>query len=243
MDEGTQPTAAPARGAPGPRRADVLRGRARGAVALARARLRAAPLGRAGRVFGAFVGIGFAAAAIYLRASDGPDASLAGLVVGAARWMGWVAGAPLACAAAQDRRAIDRRDGIDALAASRGLSAAGRESARAVAAMLEVAIAIGAPLVLLALLTASLAGSGHVALHRAGLAIGAAVFAVIAGVTLGGIGAACGRLGRARGRWLLLAVIVGPWLFADLAGRPSWSIPGALGAVIASSLRVGGAGA
>jgi hypothetical protein len=58
------------------------------------------------------------------------------------------------------------------------------------------------------------------------------IVAVVAGVTLGGAGAVCGRIGRARGRWLLLAVIVGPWVLADLAGHGAWSIPGALGAVV-----------
>jgi hypothetical protein len=54
----------------------------------------------------------------------------------------------------------------------------------------------------------------------------------VAGVTLGGLGAACGRVGHAQGRWLLVAAVVGPWMLADLAGHGAWSIPGALGAVL-----------
>jgi hypothetical protein len=98
--------------------------------------------------------------------------------------------------------------------------------------MSAVAASIGVPLGLLALLTVALAGRASVALHRAGVAMGVAMFAIVAGVTLGGVGAACGRLGRERGRWLLFTVIAVPWMLADLTGHPGWSIPGALGAVL-----------
>jgi hypothetical protein len=214
-----------------PNRQDGRR-RILGAVALARVRLRSSAGGRAARLMGGMVAAGFAVVAVVLRVSDGAEAQLSGLVITAAHWIAWIAGAPLAFAAAEDRRAIDRAEGIDALAAARGVSAAGLESARLLAAMAEIARAIGLPLVLLAALTAGVADRSSVALHRAGLAAGAAAFAIIAGVTLGGFGAACGRIGRERGRWLLFAVIAGPWVLADLAGHGAWSIPGALGAAL-----------
>ena len=93
------------------------------------------------------------------------------------------------------------------------------------------------------LLTAALAGHGGVALHRLALGVGAAGFAVVTGVTLGAVGSACGRVGRARGRWLLAAVVVGPWMLADLVGHGAWSIPGALGAVLDFALGARSAGA
>lgn len=214
--------------------------RARGAVALSRARLRTLGGARVARTLAWLAALGFAGTAVVLRVSDGADASLSGLVVSASHWIPWLAGAPLALAAAEDRRALDRHDGIEALAAARGLSPVGLESARVLAAMAEIASVIAVPLVVLALVTAALAGGGGIALHRAMLGLGAVGFALVAGVTLGGVGSACGRLGRARGRWLLVAVVLGPWMLADLAGHGAWSIPGALGAVLDFALGMRG---
>ncbi len=206
--------------------------RARAVVALCRGRLVASGAGRAARIFAGLAAGGLALAAVALRVADGAEAPLSGLTFGAARWIAWFAGAPIALAAADDRAAIDRREGVEALAAARGVSAAGLDAARALAAMTAIAWAVGAPLVLLALLTAALADRGAVALQRVAVALCALAFALIVGATLGAAGSACGRLGRARGRWLLLAVIVGPWALADLAGHGAWSIPGALDAVL-----------
>jgi hypothetical protein len=217
--------------------------RARGVIALARARIRATGGGRAGRFLGRLAAAGFAAAALGLRGTDGAGAPLSGLVVTAAHWVAWLGAAPLALAAAQDLAGKDRREGVDALSAARGVSPTGREAARALAAMAEIASAVGVPLVVLAGLTAALAGRTSVALHRASLAAGAAAFAVIAGVTLGGLGAIAGRLGRARGRTVLVALVVGPWVLADLAGHPGWSIPGALAAVLDFAMGARGGGA
>jgi hypothetical protein len=127
---------------------------------------------------------------------------------------------------------VDRREGVEALAASRGISPAALDSARALAAMSAVGLAVGLPLAGLSLLEAALAGRGAMMLHRLGVGLGALLFAAVAGVTLGGAGAVCGRLGRGRGRWLLAMVVLAPWLLADLAGHGAWSIPGALDATL-----------
>src|SRR5262249_40908771 len=150
----------------------------------------------------------------------------------AARAAAWLIGAPLCLAAARDRRLADRREGIDALVASHGFSDGALEAARTLGAMIEIASALGAPLLGLSLLFAVLAGSLRLALARLALAGGIVLFAVIAGVTLGGLGAACGRLGRARGGLLLAALVAGPWALAELRGGGAWSIPGALEAVL-----------
>jgi hypothetical protein len=206
--------------------------RARSVIALCRARLVATPAGRAGRVLAGLCAGGFAGSAVVLRMADGADASLSGITAAAAPWVAWIAGASLAYAAAEDRASVDRREGIEALAAARGISPRGLESARVLAAMAAITSAIAVPLLTLALLTAALSGRASVALHRAGTGLGAVLFAVVAGVTLGSLASVCGRLGQARGRWLLLLAIVGPWALADLAGHGAWSIPGALGAVL-----------
>jgi len=220
----------------------ILR-RSQGAVALSRARLRETRGARAARLGSWSVALAFGGIAIALRIADGAGAAISGVVASAAPWVAWLSGAPLALAAADDARAADRRDGVLALSAARGVSTSGLSSARALAAMVEIARAIGLPLVALALLTAALAGRAGAAVERVGLAAGAAAFAIVAGVTLGGVGAACGRIGGARGRWLLAAVVIGPWMIADLAGRGAWSIPGALRAVLDFAMGARGGGA
>lgn len=203
-----------------------------------RARLRASGGARAARAGAWGLFAVFAVAAVVLRASDGEDASLTGLVVAAAHAVAWIAAAPLALAVAEDPRAADRRDGVILLAASRGVSASGLSSARVLAAMIEIARVIGLPVVLLALLTAGLAGRAAAAFDRLALAAGGVGFAIVAGVTLGGIAAACARAAGPRGRWLFAGAVILPWILADLAGHGAWSIPGALGAVLDFALRV-----
>lgn len=215
--------------------------RGSGLLALARERLRRSGGGRAASLFRILLFVGFASAILLVRATDGGDAPLSGLIGAAARWGAWLVGAPLALAAAQDHHALDQRDGIVPLVAIRGFPLRSLEAARVLGAMLEMTFALGVPLVALAGLTAAVAGSASLAFVRVGLVLAAAAFAIVAGVTLGGIGAACGQLGRGRGRWLLLAVIAGPWMLADLTGYRAFSIPGALAAALDFAL--GGAGA
>src|SRR5262245_45732488 len=136
--------------------------RVRSVVALCRQRLAATRAGRLGRVFALVLVAGFAAVAVALRVADGAEASLSGLTLTAARWIAPVTGGALAFAAAEDRAAVDRREGIEALAAARGISPASLEAARVLAAMSAVTRAIGVPLGLLALLTAALAGRAPV---------------------------------------------------------------------------------
>lgn len=222
---------------PPPRSMRALRGR--GLIALAARRLRASTGGTIATLAAIPVVLAFAGIAVALRSVDGSLAPLSGLVPTAARWLAWVVAAPLALAAARDRRLLDRREGLDALAAGRGFSASALEAARALGAMTTITTAIGVPLIVLALFTAALAGSVRLAVARLGLAVLAALFAVIAGVTLGGLASLCARAGRARGRLLLFAVVAGPWMLADLLGHGAWSIPGALAAVLDFTLRGG----
>ena len=215
----------------------VLRGRS--LVALAARRLRASAGGRFAAIAAIPVVLAFAGIAVALRTVDGSLSPLEGLVPTAAKWLAWASAAPLALSAARDRRLLDRREGLDALAAARGFSASALESARALGAMSAITATLGVPLVVLTLFTAALAGSVRLALARVGLAILAAGFSVIVGVTLGGLASICARTGRARGRLLLFALVAGPWMLADLLGHGAWSIPGALAAVLDFTLRGG----
>ena len=222
---------------PTPRSTRALRGR--GLVALTARRLRASAGGKVATLAAISVVLAFGGIAVAIRSVDGSLAPLEGLVPTAARWLAWVVAAPLALAAARDRRLLDRREGLDALAAARGFSAAALEAARALGAMRTISAALGVPLIALTLFTAALAGSAQLATARLGVAVLAGAFAVIAGVTLGGLASICARVDRARGRLLLFAVVAGPWMLADLLGHGAWSIPGVLAAVLDFTLRGG----
>jgi hypothetical protein len=214
----------------------------RGLVALGRDRLRRAPGARGAVVLAAIIGVVFAAVVVMVRVSDGGDAPLGHVVGRAARWLLWLVGAPIAFSAARDRLAHDRAEGLDALAAARGFSARALDSGRLLGAMLHAIVVLGVPLVSLGVLTVALAGSAHVAVARLALVAGAFAYALIAGATIGLLGAGCGRLGGRRGRLLLGAVVLLPWMIAAEVGHASWSIPGALEAVRSFTLNgVGGA--
>jgi hypothetical protein len=234
------PTAAVGRPARSPRKLGI------GAplVELCRARLARSRIARLGLVSAWGTTLVFAVMAIALRAGDGVDASFGGLVVQATRIVAWVAGGSVALAAAADRASLDRRDGIETLAAVRGASPLALAAARALATMIQVARAILGPALSLAALAVILSGTVFVALSQLGVAAAVAVFAVVTGVVVGAAADVCARLGRRQGRWLLLAVIVAPWIAADIAGRSAWSIPGALSALLELAVRLlsGGVG-
>jgi hypothetical protein len=221
------------------RSARVLRGR--GLYALAAQRLRASLGGRIAVIASIPTVLTFAVIAVAIRSNDGPTAPLEGLVPAAARWLAWVVGAPLSLAAARDRRLLDRRDGVEALAAARGFAASALDAARALGAMTTIARAVGVPLVALALFTAALAGNARLIAARVGVAVLAAAFAAIVGVTLGGLASLSARVGHARGRSLFIGLVVGPWILAELLGHGAWSIPAALDALLDFVLRGGAA--
>jgi hypothetical protein len=214
--------------------------RIRGAIALGRARLRATPGGRLGLAAAAIVLLIHAILLVVLRLGDAQDGPLDAALRSAARWLALAAGGPIALAAAHDRAAADRREGIEALAAARGLSADALHGTRSIAAMIEVAAAIAAPAAALAALGALLAASGPGALRLLALGAALAAFAAICGVTLGGLASISGRLAGPRGRSVLLSVLLIPWVLADLAGHAQWSIPGALEAFLSFAVRAAG---
>jgi hypothetical protein len=126
--------------------------------------------------------------------------------------------------------------------ASRGGSSAGLAIARLVAAMTTIARALAIPTlaVALAALGTWTPGEGLGRLARGLLC--AALFALSGGVVLGSAASLCERALFRRGRSLLLALVLVPWILADLVGRPGLSIPGALDALVSLTLGVGRGG-
>jgi hypothetical protein len=212
----------------------------RSAVALGRARLRGTTGGRLGLAAAAVGVLLHAILLIVVRLDDAQDTPLDAPLRSAAEWLALAVGGPIALAAAHDRATADRRDGIEALAAARGIPAAALHATRSLAAMIEVAVAIAVPAAALAVLGALLAGSAAAALRPLAVGAAIAVFAAVCGVTLGGLASMSGRLAGPRGRSLVAAILLIPWVVADLAGNARWSIPGALDAFLSFAVRAAG---
>lgn len=208
-------------------------------VALCRERLRSAGLAQLGRVGAWGVALALGGVAIVSRLGEPLGLDARGLVAEAACASFWVAALPIALAAADDRARVDREEGIALLVASRGGSIDGLAIARLVAAMGSVAIALALPTfaVALAALGTWSPGEGFGRLARGLLAAG--LFALSGGVVLGSAASLCERAALRRGRSLLFGLVLVPWILADLVGRPSLSIPGALDALVSLSLGVG----
>lgn len=203
------------------------RARFRVAVEFAAARLARRPGSRAGLALAlALAGAGaLATAALRLGGGEDLGASVAGWIAEGSLWL---AGLPVALSAAGDGLRRDAEEGIVTLTAARGLGLRSLELARTLAAIRLVSVRVAlAPIVAsLTWLLSTFALAGAARALAASL-----LFAVAAGVTFGGLGAACARLGRPRGRTLLLVALFVPWLLASLAGRASFSLPGALSAL------------
>jgi hypothetical protein len=180
------------------------------ALALCRSRLAARFGARAGWVLAA-VGAAVFAVAAADGATVGADAAQA---------FCWLAAGPAALAAAAAPAERDRVEGVEALAFARGLPPLGR--ARVAAAALACALRVGLPTLLVVLAAAAADPSGRAFASASLLTAGA----FIAGALVGALGAGSGEVGGERGRSLLVALVVLPWLAADLAGASWMSLPG-----------------
>jgi hypothetical protein len=212
----------------------------RNAVALARARLRATGGGRLGVAAAIGVTVIYGGMMIVLRVEDGAGSALDGPLRAAGAALAWAAAGPIALAAARDRVAADRSDGVEALAAARGVPPRALHGVRAVAAMREITGVIAIPSAALAIGAALLSGSIASALRHLAVGAGVVAFAAVCGATLGLLASISGRVAGRRGRTLLAAIVLIPWAIADLAGSAAWSVPGALGAFL--SFAAGAAG-
>lgn len=212
------------------------------AIDLCRARLAASRSGRFARGTSlAIAGFAFVIA-LSVRAADGPAAPVGGLLRKAAIALAWISGGLLTLAVAKDASASDRADGIEALVAARGIGASLLRVARTLGSMEHITRTIGFPLVAFGLATAALASDVPTAVRRVIAAAFLFVWAIVAGVTLGGLAALCARLFGARGPSALLTIVVGERILVGSLGLAAWSLPGALDAVLSLVLGATGVG-
>ncbi len=209
---------------------------------LLRVRLRAVGSAKIGRMFAWLLLVGFGAAAVWLRATDGPRASIEGLVTAAARTSAWTSAGLVAFAATSQRALADRRDGIEVLAATRGTSLHALGFARFVATGFEAARLILLPALGLGVLAISLAGNVHVAALRAAALVPLTAFGLVSGIVLGALAVASDAARPAGGRSLFLGLVILPWLVCSFLGHPLLSVPGALNGLLSTGLEVFGLG-
>jgi hypothetical protein len=191
-------------------------------VSLARDRLRRSTGGRIG-VLGSFGVLLFALVTGAVLLDSPSPADLPGFIVQSVRWLLWLGVGPLALTIANGRPARDRADGVEALASLRGHDVAALESARLLAAVIQTSLRIGIFSVLLCLLMALLSWRDAVPLLVQALGLGA--FSMFGGLLVGGTAALCGRVAGRRGRGVLIAVVLLPWVVAGGVGRAQWSLP------------------
>lgn len=184
----------------------------------------------------------FAGCAIALRSIDGRTAALEGYVVLAARVSAWLCGGLVALSASNQRAWTDRRDGVEALSAMRGVRGRALEAARVASVGMEITRAVLVPPLVVGVLTIALAGSASSAVARAGVVGVVALFAMVEGLVVGGVASLLDRLRPAGARGLLVAVVVVPWALLDLIGAPGLSVPGFLSGLLGFALRVIGMG-
>jgi hypothetical protein len=217
-------------GLPPPARSQGIPAPGAALVLLARRRLRERAGSRWSFGLGVLLAVG---GSLSVLASVGAGAGgLSRTVAWVAVAAAWISGGLVALSAASGCHLTDRREGAEALVVLRGGSVRTLESARVLAAMAQVSLAIAVPVVVVGLVGSAAAGSVRGAALALGSIAASLVFAVATGVVVGGLAATCGRYGAGRGRWLLLVAVLMPWIVMDMAGAPVWSIPGGLDALL-----------
>jgi hypothetical protein len=215
----------------------------RALVAIEIARL--ARLGFARAALGAAIAVAlaFVGAVLVARGDGTSGGSFASILRACARASAWLVGAPLGLALARGRAAADRAEGIEALAAARGASRGALGAARRASGLLLGARLVAAPVLLVGLVAALGSRSARGALANGSAAIAAILFAAVAGFTIATAAHLAAAIGPRRGRSVLALIVIGPWLAADLAGHPAWSLPGALDALLSLWMGIATGGA
>lgn len=178
---------------------------------------------RLGRLYS--YGIGFSYAALVL---VGPDslATSSKLWARALITASWVAGVG-ALSLATDLGARDTAQGLTGLARLRGFGERQLENARVVAGALRLSTTVLVPGLMLALATLLRFRTLHGTAVALGLAIATLPYAALVGSTLAVLGRACSGWLPGRGRLLLSALVLGPWLLGSGLGLSVPNLPSA----------------
>jgi hypothetical protein len=188
------------------------------------------------RLYAFGIGVSYAALALVGTPTAG---SIGKLWVGCVTTASWVAGVG-ALSLATDLAARDDAQGLSQLASLRGFGREQLERARVLAGAIRLSATITIP----AAITLVVALARFRTLGGAGTALALAIctlpYAALLGGTLSLAARASSRWLPGRGRWLFLALMLGPWLLGKGTGAALPSVPHAFGWLLqhaAGSLR------
>jgi hypothetical protein len=187
---------------------------------------------RAARLYAALLSVGVVIAVALSTGGLGADDTSFSLVARAAAMLVWIPGAMCALALARPPKDAALAQGIAALAGAHGFDPLRFARAEALATVRLVAEVILVPLVFMGLFVFAIAARGGLASAARPL-LGSILFGLVAALVLGSATSVCRSWGGARGRLWLLALVLGPWFFGEVAlsGHVASyvSIPGLLG--------------
>ncbi len=178
---------------------------------------------RLGRIYSFGVGFSYAVLALLGPASFATSAQLWARALGTASWVAGVGALSLAT----DLAARDTAQGLTGLARLRGVGELSLERARTIAGALRLSTTVLVPGLLLALALSLRFRTLHGSVVALVLALFTVPYAALVGGTLAPLARACSGWLPGRGRLLLLALVLGPWLFGSGMGVQVPSLPGA----------------
>jgi hypothetical protein len=192
---------------------------------------------RFARWSGAVIFLGYAASMLVLATSEaGAVADV--LVVRALGWLSLLAGGAAALSAARDLAGLDAHQGILALLAQRGWSAASVEPARTAAAAYRISLVVAAPAMLLALLAVALSPGVAQIAPRLLSCVAVAAYSALLGVTLALLARWACALSPRHGRSIFLGFVLVPELVGGVLGEVP-SIPGFFARLLDATLKIG----
>ena len=175
-------------------------------------------------MYGFGIGFSYGALALIGPASLGAAAELWARALGIVSWVAGIGALSLAT----DLSARDAALGLTGLARLRGVREHDLERARAIAGALRLSTTVLVPGLMLAVALLLRFRTLHGSLVALTLALLTLPYAALVGGTLAPLARACSGWLPGRGRLLLLALVLGPWLFGSGIGLHVPSIPGAL---------------
>jgi hypothetical protein len=184
---------------------------------------------RLGRAYAIGIGVSYAAVALFAPPSIGGAAKLWVRCVATASWVAGIGALSLA----RDLAARDAAQGLTSLSRLRGHGEAELERARTAAGALRLGSTVLVPGLILALALVVRFHTWRGALVALALAGFSLPYAALVGGTLAPLARACSRWLPGRGRLLLLAVTLGPWLLGLGLNAQLPSLPGAYGWLLA----------
>lgn len=189
---------------------------------------------RAARIYAVMVSLSVTVTIWILARRFGPDTTTVSLVARSAAILTWMAGGIGALALSVPPKDTALATGIAALASAHGIDDRTIARAEAAATVRLLGEVIVIPVACIALFVSVIIAGGKLdgALWPM---VGSVLFGAVAALLLGLVTSACRRWGGPRGRTLLVAIVLVPWILTALLlptrGAELLSIPGFLGRV------------